>query len=80
VLTSSVVGFYCRTASAAPGQGLRIKLISFFVRVSLAGIAPVGFRVKSDLRSQCAIVQPRFYDSAMVTQITLYPNGTRPPF
>jgi hypothetical protein len=31
----------------------------------------VGFRVKSDLRNHCAIVQPRLYDSAVVTQITL---------
>ena len=26
---------------------------------------------KSDLRNHCAIAQPRLYDSAMVTQITL---------
>ena len=32
-----------------------------------------GCRVKSDLRSQCAIVQPRLYDSALVTHITLLP-------
>ncbi len=54
---------------------VRIKcttvVATFSVRVSLAGIEPVGFRVKSDLRSHCAIVQPRLYDSAMVTQITL---------
>jgi hypothetical protein len=31
----------------------------------------VGFRVKSDLRNHQAIVQPRLYDSLMVTQITL---------
>ncbi len=31
----------------------------------------MGFRrVKSDLRSHCAIVQPLLYDSAVVTQIT----------
>ncbi len=45
-----------------------------FREVSPAGIEPaVGFRVKSDLRNHCAIVQPRLYDSAiimMVTQIT----------
>ena len=29
------------------------------------------FRLKSDLRNHCAIVQPRLYDCAMVTQITL---------
>ncbi len=40
-------------------------------KVSLAGIEPVGFRVKSDLRNHQAIVQPRLYDSLMVTQITL---------
>jgi hypothetical protein len=41
--------------------------------MSLAGIEPVGFRVKSDLRSHCAIVQPRLYDSAMAMhwQVTL---------
>jgi hypothetical protein len=41
--------------------------------VSLAGIElePVEFRVKSDLRNHQAIVQPRLYDSLMVTQITL---------
>ena len=31
----------------------------------------MGFRVKSDLRNHQAIVQPRLYDSLMVTQITL---------
>ncbi len=40
-------------------------------KVSPAGIEPVGFRVKSDLRNHQAIVQPRLYDSLMVTQITL---------
>ena len=44
---------------------------NFSVGVSLAGIEPVGFRVKSDLRNHCAIVHPRLYDCAMVTQITL---------
>jgi hypothetical protein len=29
------------------------------------------FRFKSDLRNHQAIVQPRLYDSLMVTQITL---------
>ncbi len=42
-----------------------------FRKVSLAGIEPVGFRVKSDLRNHQAIVQPRLYDSLMVTMITL---------
>ena len=57
---------------ATPGQGLRIRRFTrFSVRVSLAGIEPVGFRVKSDLRNHQAIVQPRLYDSAMVTQIIL---------
>jgi hypothetical protein len=42
-----------------------------FRKVSLAGIEPVEFRVKSDLRNHQAIVQPRLYDSLMVTQITL---------
>ena len=47
--------------ACTPGQGLRmIKLgYRFFRRVSPAGIEPVGFRVKSDLRNHCAIVQPR---------------------
>ena len=37
-------------------QGLRVQVPrSLF----LAGIEPVGFRVKSDLRNHCAIVQPR---------------------
>ena len=39
--------------------------------MSLAGIEPVGLRVKSDLRNHRAIVQPRLYDCSMVTQITL---------
>ena len=45
----------------------------FSVRVSLAGLEPVGFRVESDsdLRNHQAIVHPRVYDSLMVTQITL---------
>ncbi len=47
-------------------------LATFYGRASLAGIEPVGFRVKSDLRNHQAIVQPRLYDSLMVTpQITL---------
>ena len=33
------------------------------------------FRFKSDLRNHCAIVQPRLYDCAMVTQITLVRSG-----
>ena len=44
---------------------------NFSVGVSLAGIEPVGFRVKSDSRNHQAIVQPRLYDSLMVTRITL---------
>ena len=40
-----------------------VSHISFSVRMSLAGIEPVGFRVKSDLRNHQAIVQPRLYDS-----------------
>ncbi len=38
----------------------QVFLETFSVEVSLAGIEPVGFRVKNDLRSHCAIVQPRF--------------------
>ncbi len=34
-----------------------------------------GGSLKSDLRSHCAIVQPRLYDSAVVTQITLKTEG-----
>ena len=41
----------------------------------LAGIEPVGFRVKSDLRNHQAIVQSRLYDCLMVTQITLKTEG-----
>ncbi len=82
-------------------QGLRIshcgRLVpspyaAFSVRaslsdLSLAGIEPVGFRTKSDLRNHQAIIQPRrtksdlrnhqaiiqprLYDCLMVTQITL---------
>jgi hypothetical protein len=74
--TNSVVG----PLSTTPGQGLRIKHISFSVRVSLAGIEPVGtFRFKSDLRSHCAIVQPRLYDCVMVTQITLSRRPSESP-
>ena len=43
--------------------------------MSLAGIEPVGFRTKSDLRNHQAIVQPRLYDCLMVTQITLKTEG-----
>jgi hypothetical protein len=64
--------------SGVATQGLRTKRGSearsaFSVGVSLAGIEPVGFRVKSDLRNHQAIVQPRLYDCLimMVTQITL---------
>ena len=40
---------------------------------------PVGRAVKekSDLRNHCAIVQPRLYDSLMVSQITLGATGCR---
>ncbi len=38
------------------------RLSNFSRKVSLAGIEPVGFRVKSDLRNHQAIVQPRLYD------------------
>ncbi len=34
----------------------------FSVRVSLAGIEPVGFRVTSDMRKHQAIAQPRLCD------------------
>jgi hypothetical protein len=44
---------------------------AFSVKVSLAGIEPVGFWTKSDLRNHQAIIQPRLYDCLMVTQITL---------
>jgi hypothetical protein len=37
----------------------------------LAGIEPVGFRVKNDLRNHRAIVQPRLYDCSMVTQLEI---------
>jgi hypothetical protein len=37
----------------------RPGLRSFFRRVSPAGIEPVGFRTKSDLRNHQAIIQPR---------------------
>ena len=48
---------------------------TFYGGASLAGIEPVGFRVKSDLRNHQAIVQPRLHDSLMVTQITLKTEG-----
>jgi hypothetical protein len=54
-----------------------IALRSFFRSVSPAGIEPVGFRTKSDLRNHQAIVQPRLYDYLMVTQITLKLTRTR---
>ncbi len=54
---------HCSMEGQVPGN--------FFVRMSLAGIEPVGFRVKSDLRNHQAIVQPRLYDCLMVTQVTL---------
>ena len=37
----------------------RVPYAAFSVRVSLAGIEPVGFRTKSDLRNHQAIIQPR---------------------
>ena len=63
---------HCSMEGQVPGN--------FSVEVSLAGIEPVGFRVKNDLRSHCAIVQPRLYDSAMATQIILNtePHGFDP--
>ncbi len=66
-----------RVSRSRLGQGLRIKPVSeaFCDRASLAGIEPVGFRVKSDLRNHQAIVQPRLYDSLMVTHITLKGRG-----
>ena len=56
---------HCSMEGQVPGNS--------FVRMSLAGVEPVGFRVKSksDLRNHQAIVQPRLYDSLMVTQITI---------
>jgi hypothetical protein len=48
-----------------------VPYAAFSVEVSLAGIEPVGFRTKSDLRNHQAIIQPRLYDCLMVTQITL---------
>ncbi len=54
---------HCSMEGQVPGN--------VFVRMSLAGIEPVGLRVKSDLRNHQAIVQPRLYDSLMVAQITL---------
>ncbi len=44
-----------------------------FRKVSPAGIEPVGFRIKSDLpvRNHQAIVQPRLYDSLMVTRLAV---------
>ncbi len=41
------------------------------VQRSVSAMVVGTFRFKSDLRNHCAIVQPRLYDSAMVTQITL---------
>jgi hypothetical protein len=38
-------------------------------------VALLTFRFKSDLRNHQAIVQPRLYDSLMVTQITLKTEG-----
>jgi hypothetical protein len=51
---------------------------NFFERMSLAGIEPVGFRVKSDLRNHQAIVQPRLYDSEKAAKAPGLPssNGT----
>jgi hypothetical protein len=69
-----------RREPCANAQGLRIKRLPhtgsiqhFSVRVSesLAGIEPVEFRVKSDLRNHQVIARPRLYDHLMVTQITL---------
>ncbi len=71
-----------RTASGTTYWPLRttyaIALRSFFRRVSPAGIEPVGFRTKSDLRNHQAIIQPRLYDCLMVTQITLAARHGKP--
>ncbi len=45
----------------------RFERGKLFVRVFLAGIEPVRFRVKSDLRNHQAIVQPRLYGCLMVS-------------
>ncbi len=50
-------------------QALRTKLTTLIG--SRCFDALPNLAVKSDLRDHCAIVQPRLYDSAMVTQITL---------
>ena len=41
------------------------------------GLEPIELK-KSDSRNHCAIVQPRVYDCAMVTQITLYTQAHTP--
>ncbi len=53
-----------RVTSGTRGYGGPHSRGNFSVRVSLAGIEPVGiFRFKSDLRNHQAIVQPRLYDT-----------------
>ncbi len=58
-----------------PCQGLRMHHGSWqtFRKVSLAlaGIEPVGFRVKSDLRNHQAIVQPRWGSVLRVICVTI---------
>jgi hypothetical protein len=41
-------------------------------------LEPVGFRVKSNLRNHCAIVQPRLYDSAQWLRRSLFHDGKWP--
>ncbi len=48
-----------------------LAVISVFKKVATLGHTPP----KSDLRNHQAIVQPRLYDSLMVTQITLKTEG-----
>ncbi len=54
------------------GAADQARFRNFDVGASLAGTEPVGFRVKSGLCNHQAIVQPRFFDCLMVTQITLW--------
>ena len=59
--TASGTTLLATADDAVPLVRERVPYAAFSVRVSLAGIEPVGFRTKSDLRNHQAIIQPRLY-------------------
>ncbi len=76
-LTQAAVSTGQRAPGRQRGTSTRLRLVP---RVPTNSGIPAGIRnqesdSKSDLRNHQAIVQPRLYDSLMVTQITLKTEG-----